>query len=64
MPRKLHAHQIDIKYTTLNLLIFQTRKNRTIRWTIVPNRYKIVYFKPIDFSKSQKQNNKMDYSAK
>ena len=64
MPRKLHAHQIDIKYTILNLLIFQTRKNRTIRWTIVPNRYKIVYFKPIDFSKSQKQNNKMDYSAK
>ncbi len=64
MPRKLHAHQIDIKYTILNLLIFQTRKNRTIRWTIVPNRYKIYYFKPIDFSKSQKQNNKMDYSAK
>ncbi len=50
MPRKLHAHQIDIKYTILNLLIFQTRKNRTIRWTIVPNRYKIYYFKPIDFS--------------
>ncbi len=64
MPRKLHAHQIDIKYTILNLLIFQTRKNRTIRWTIVPNRYKIYYFKPIDFSNSQKQNNKMDYNAK
>ena len=46
MPRKLHAHQIDIKYTILNLLIFQTRKNRTIRWTILPNRYKIYYFKP------------------
>ena len=37
MARKLHAHQIDIKY---------------------------YYFKPIDFSNSQKQNNKMDYSAK
>ncbi len=33
MPRKLHAHQIDIKYTILNLLIFRTHKNRTIRWT-------------------------------
>ncbi len=64
MPRKLHAHQIDIKYTILNLLIFQTRKNRTIRWTIVPNRDKIYYFKSINFSKSQEQNNKMDYNAK
>ena len=26
MPRKLHAHQIGIKYTILNLLIVQTRK--------------------------------------
>ena len=42
MPRKLHAHQIDIEYTILNLLIFQTRKNRTIRWTILPNRDKIL----------------------
>ena len=64
MPRKLHAHQIDIKYTILNLLIFLTCKNRTIRWTIVPNRSKIYYFKPIDFSNSQKQNNKVDYNAK
>ena len=49
MPRKLHAHQIDIKYTIiLNLLIFQTRKNRTIRLTIMPNRDKIYYFKPFD----------------
>ncbi len=64
MPRKLHGHQIDIKYTIPNLLIFQTRKNRTIRWTIVPNRDKIYYFKPINFSNSQEQNNKMDYNAK
>ena len=49
MPRKLHAHQIDIKYTILNLLLFLTRKNRTIRWTIMPNRDKIYYFKPLDF---------------
>ena len=56
MPRKLHAHQIDIKYTILNLLIFQTRKNRTIRWTIMPNRDKIYYFKPFDFLRFAKQN--------
>ena len=49
MPRKLHVHQIDIKYTILNLLIFQTRKNRTIRWIIMQNRDKIYYFKPFDF---------------